>query len=404
VSIVAIAPLAAQFYGDELLVPYFHLVAIAIIVELVPLQIVTMLRREMTFGKIAIINITGSIVTMVTTVGLALAGFSYMSFAWSWLATSAATAALALFYRPHFWMFVPSFSNWKVILKFGVYNGATVSLFRIYEAVPYLILGRVVSPEAAALYNRSLVICQLPNKVFLGGLVSVALPAFSATAREGRSLKQPYLNALSLVTGLQWPALLGLCLLAHPIVGLLFGQQWMGAVPVVQIVSLSLLFSFSFDLNYPVLVSLGAIRDVFFRAVIVAPVAAAVVASAALLGGIHAVALSMLIVVPFHALVSLSFVCRRLELSWSEIPSALAKSAAVALTSSVGPIVTVISAGGFDISLFQAMAAGVFSAIGWGLGLVVTKHPLRDEIVRMWPWIRKAMPWMPSTAFSGKQL
>jgi hypothetical protein len=44
----------------------------------------------------------------------------------------------------------------------------------------------------------------------------------------------------------------------------------------MQIVAMALLFSFTFHLNFPVLIAMGALRDLFIRAVIAWPTSAAI--------------------------------------------------------------------------------------------------------------------------------
>ncbi len=170
------------------------------------------------------------------------------------------------------------------------------------------------------MYSRGLTICQLPDKVFLAGAISVVLPAFSREARQGRNLKGPYLHALGLITALQWPALLVLAVIAYPVVDILLGHQWHAVAPIAQIMAIASLFSFSFELNYPVLVSIGAMRDIFRRALIVCPISAAIITLAAF-HGLQAVALSLLLVIPFQALVSIQFVRRHINIRWARLPA-----------------------------------------------------------------------------------
>ena len=266
------------------------------------------------------------------------------------------------------------------MLAFGRYNGATVLLYKMHESLPYLLLGRMLSLDAAALYSRSLMICQLPDKVFLAGAVSVVLPAFSAEVRQGRSLKQPYLNALGLITAFQWPALATLALLAYPMVDVVLGHQWGAAVPLVQIISLSLFFSFSFELNYPVLVSMGAIRDIFLRALIVCPVSAGLIAGASFIS-LEAVAWSLMFIMPFQAFVGLHFIRRHMAVAWGEIAGSLWRSAIVALITAAGPaLVIMLSGSGFQLPIRIAIVAIVLAGIFWLAALWLTRHPLREEI------------------------
>jgi O-antigen/teichoic acid export membrane protein len=388
--LVSASPLLAAFYGEPNLVPYFRVISACLFLEALSIPITALLRREMSFGKVAAINIAGAFTGATATILLAMAGFSYMSFAWAWLIASTLAAGLAVVLRPHFWMFKPCFRNWREMVSFGGYNGAMVLIFRIFDALPLILLGRLVSPQAAALFSRTLMIGQIPDKLFLGGAIAVVLPAFSAEVRQGRNLARPYLSALSLVTVFQWPALLLLSVLAYPVVDIVLGHQWSEAAPLVQVVAIALLFSFSFELNYPVLVAMGAIRDLFIRALIVFPLSGVILAAAVVFGGLHAAAWCMLVTVPFQACVALSFVRRRLGLRRLDIAAALWKSAVVAMASAAAPLAAVtIADPGFGLSASQAIGVGFLGFGGWAAGVIVTRHPLLAEIVKAFPAFRR---------------
>ncbi|RWB67990.1 oligosaccharide flippase family protein [Mesorhizobium sp.] len=389
--LVAAAPALASSFEEYELVPYLRLVSVCVVVDTVAIQVIALLRREMAFGRVALINVSGAAAAGMTTVALALAGFSYMSFAWAWLASSVVTSLLAVALWPHFWMFKPTFSQWRGMTAFGGYNGAMVLLSKGYEALPPLLLGRLISPGAAALFSRGLTVCQIPDKLILGGAMSVVLPAFSRSLREGSDPKQPYLGALELITCLHWPALLALAALAYPTVDTLLGHQWREAAPLVQIIAVASLFSFSFELNYPVMVAMGSIKDMFLRTLIVVPVSIAVMATAVLSAGLHGAALSLMVIVPFQAFVSLSFVRRRLSIKWREIAFAVRRSAVVAGASMVGSLAVLMANGfSFQLSLIQALFAGALVATGWICGLLVTRHPLLDEMVNALRIFRQA--------------
>lgn len=389
--LLAASPVLASVYAEPNLLPYFRVISACLFLDALVVLVNALLRREMAFGKVAAISITNGATGSVATIALAFAGFSYMSFAWAWLIGSGLAACLALALCPHFWMFKPTLANWRAMISFGGYNGSIAILFRIFDALPLLLLGRLVSPNAAALFSRTLLISQIPDKLLLGGAVAVVLPAFSAEVRRGSDLKRPYLAALSIVTALYWPALLVLSVLAYPVVDIVLGRQWIEAAPLVQVVAIALLFSFSFELNYPVLVAVGAIRDLFIRALIVFPISGILLSMAGVFGGLQAAAWCMLVTVPFQAYVALSFVRRRLGLKLKDIAAELWRSAVVALASAAGPLcVAFLSGTGFALSHGLALAAGVLALGGWGAALVLTRHPLVDEIFKSIPGFRGA--------------
>jgi O-antigen/teichoic acid export membrane protein len=385
------APAIAAFYGEPRLAAYLRVAAGAILLEVIAAPLVALMRRDMAFTRIAVFNIANVGVFTAVTVTLAALGFSHMSFAWGWAAAAGASSALAVCLRPDLWVFKPVLRHWRGMLEFGAYNGLNVFLYRLYETVPTMVLGRVLSLDAAGLYNRALLVCQLPDRVVLGGAAPVILPAFAGEVRAGRNLGPSYVRAVALITALQWPALAVLAVLAHPVVLVLLGGQWLSVVPLVQILALASLFSFTAELNYPVLVSLGKMRDLLLRALIAWPLSALIVAGASRFG-LTAAVLSFFVVVPFQAYVSVYFVRRHVPVPWRELADACGRSAVVALCSAAGPL-TVVAALGFrlDLPVPVALLAGVLAAGGWLAGVWLTQHPLMHELRLAGRFVREGL-------------
>src|SRR6185369_9631987 len=98
-----------------------------------------------------------------------------------------------------------SLAEWRSFVAFGGYHGVNILLYQLYDPLPYLILGRTLSLHSVALYNRGITICQLPNKIVLGGVGTVLLSSYSAEVRSGGNLRASYLRGIEMVTALQWP-------------------------------------------------------------------------------------------------------------------------------------------------------------------------------------------------------
>lgn len=374
------APAIAAFYGEPRLVAYLRVAAVAVLLEAIAAPLVALMRRDMAFTDLAVFNTVGVAVFSGLTVTLAALGFSYMSFAWAWAASAGLASAIAVYLRPALWVFKPVLRHWRGMLQFGAYNGLNVFLYRLYEAIPTMVLGRVLSFDAAGLYNRALLVCQLPDRVVLGGAVPVILPALAAEVRAGSNLGASYVRAISFITAVQWPALVVLAILAHPVVLVLLGGQWLGVVPLVQVMALASLFSFAGELTYPVLVSLGAMRDLLRRALIAWPLSALVIAGASTFG-LMAAALSFFVIVPFQAYVSLAFVRRHVPVPWRALAGVCGRSAVVTGCSAAGPLCVVAALGfRFDMPVPAALLAGALAAAGWLAGVWLTGHPFLHEL------------------------
>lgn len=383
-----IAPWIAQTYGDPVLVPFLRVTAAAMVLELAWQPIYALMQRDMNFNMVAAVNSVQVVSLAIATIVLAALGFSSMSYAWAWLAASVCAGSFALWRCRDFRVFRLTARGWREMLTFGGYYGANQVLYRIYETVPYLFLGRLISMDAVGLYNRAMTICQLPDKMFLSGVMTVSLPAFSAHAREDGAMKEPYLRGISYITALQWPALAVIAILAHPVVHLLLGAQWTAAVPIVQIIAVAWMIGFSAELNYPVLVAVGAIRSIFIRALIAWPASAAIISLGAFFG-LKAMAFSLFFAIALQAYVSIHPLCHHIGLRWSELLGAVRKSAVVTLITAAGPLaVAGLSEHGFALPILHGLAAGVLAGVCWFAALWLTKHPLLPEIFRLLAMVR----------------
>jgi O-antigen/teichoic acid export membrane protein len=267
------------------------------------------------------------------------------------------------------------------LLSFGFYNGTAAVLSRAYDSIPLMLFGRTMGLPSTGVFYRALSICQLPDKMFLAGVLQVALPALSRAAQEGLDLKSAYLRGVQQITALYWPALAMMAILAHPIVDLLLGAQWKAVVPLLQIMAISWMFAFSNELSYGLLVSLGGVRDHLIRSAIIWPVSGALLVGASFWGP-AAAAMALCVAVPFQWLVTFLVVRRRLTITFREMALALRPSAIVTGATAAAPLAAayLLTNGGFEMSLAQAIALAGLSAAGWATAMIALKHPLWDEL------------------------
>jgi O-antigen/teichoic acid export membrane protein len=370
----------AALYGDHGLAAYLVVFALALLPGPIERPIMALFRRDMAFARYAFVNVTIVLVNAAVTVGLALAGFSYHAFAWAALAGALAGAALTLWFRPEFWIFRPHLGAWRQALRSGGSSSLYVLLYQLSDMLPYLVLSRVYKFEGVGFYNRALLVSQTPGKLLLSGLSPVVFPALAAEVRRGGDLKVPFLTGVAYITAVYWPAFALLALLAFPAVEILVGPQWLSIVPLVQIIALAMMSSFSGMLIYPTLMAIGAMRDLVLSALIVVPVSGVITAIAAA-HGLTALALSLVLTYAMQAAVGLAFVRRHLHFGWAEFWAATARSALVTAFAAAPPAAWIAAEGmRFDMPVGEGIALGAAAAAGWLAGLWIARHPFRHEV------------------------
>jgi O-antigen/teichoic acid export membrane protein len=388
-------------YAREDLAVFLLLNCLGLMLEPFHLTIGGLLRRELAFGRVTAINVTIAVVQASTLVGLAWLGFGFLAFGWSWVAAAAIGGVVAIAIRPHLGIFRPGLRHARDAIRFGGYNSAASVLYRLYDSVPLLVLGHVLNVNALGNYFRAVSIAQLPERILLGGLISVTLPAFARNARSGHDLRPSYLRAIELITAVYWPALLIAAILAEPIVRVLLGAQWMEVAPLLRIVAVAWMVTFYSELNYPILVTTGGIRRNLLRALIVYPISSATIITAAFFG-VTAVAWSLFFVLPFQAAVSFFFVCRALQLPFHHILVVLPRSAAATLCAAAGPLAMhLLHDGTTRFALWQVVWAVGLAAPGWLIGLRLVRHPMWAEIVKMVGYARQFLARRRSGHSSG---
>ena len=380
-TLILFAGPAARYYDAPNLDRYLWVSALCYIVNPFAYPIYALMSREMAFGTLAFINVMTTLLNGVAAVVLATFGFSYMSLAWANVISATAGMLLCFHFRPHLLIYRPSLNDWRGVLAFGVYESATAVLSQMSESLYYMIVGRMLNANAVGLSQRTMMVCQFPERVILSSVGVIALPAFSNHARQGRDLKDCYLSAIEHITVVQWPSLILLVLLAHPIVSTLLGRQWMDAVPLVQTVAGALLFYFPIGLTYPIIVAAGGVRHMPWLALIQSIVTITVL-SIAVRHGLQAAASSTFLTVPFNVSLSVLLVRFHVPFRWDELAAAMRKSFTVSVLCAIGPLVIVIGFGcHVDLSMGSAIFVVILSAIGWIGGGWLTRHPLLNELL-----------------------
>ncbi len=101
-------------------------------------------------------------------------------------------------------------------------------------------------------------------------------------------------------------------------------------------------------------------------------------------------ALSLLVTIPFQALVSLVIVRRHVRMTWMEFALSLWKSAAVTICTSVSPAIVAVACYPSDIDMASAIVAATLSAMGWGLAVWFFEHPVLAELSHVTMFMKRA--------------
>lgn len=377
---LALAGPAARFFDTPGLEAYLQVAAACFMLGPFVSPLYALMRREMRFSTIAAINVTTASVNAVAVVGLALAGASYMSFAWANLLSGAVGLLLGLVVRPDFSIYRPSLSEWRAAGNFARFETAASFLLKIREEYPFMVAGRLLGAEAVGLFQRSATLATLPDRVLLAAFGPIALPALAAAQREGRALDAAFLKAATLVTAVSWPALALLALLAYPVVYVLLGARWLDAVPLVGILAFVIALNFTGSLSRTVIIAAGHVRLMWFASLAIVLVALTVSSITGQMGLIS-LAQGLIVVAIVDLCISLWQVRHVTGLSLRNLAAALLPSAVVTLATLLPASLVVWILGGTEHNpVIVGIFAGLAGLFGWWKSLRLVGHPFWTEI------------------------
>jgi O-antigen/teichoic acid export membrane protein len=339
-------------------------------------------RREMEFGKLAICNLGAGAAGTVVSIALAMSNFSYMAPIWGGVAGNVVLTVMLLIWHRDFGAFRPSLLEYRDIIGFGLYSSGVSLINVFYNLAPQLFLAKILDFASVGLYSRAINLTQAFDKLVTQVLNPVIMPAIVAQSKAGADLKGVYLDAIQLLSAVQWPFLIFVAIMARSIILIWLGQNWLEIVPLVRVLCIANLALFAACLSYPVLVAVGRVRDALVSSFISLPPSLLVILFAAFFG-VQAVAASALVTLPFQTAVALYFIGRHLGIGPGDLARTLLKSGVVTATTASGVVgCAALIEIGMVTPFVGLISAFCSAALCWWFGLALTKHPLLHQLYR----------------------
>jgi len=258
VTLVVAKLIVAPVFGAEtadlvaLTTPWFLLGAIVAL----PM---TVLRRRLAFGRLALLAFTQSTVRAGTSVAFAaFAGLGAPALVYGGLAGMAAMVALALAFAP---VPLPRWRGWAVrdLMPYG--GPAMLACFSWagFRNADYAIVGASLGPTQAGYYWRGFQLAVEYQSKLSAVMNQVAFPVLSRSARveEMFAMRRRMVRVLTVVL---FPVLASLVVLAPVVVPLVFGSAWEPAVLPTQILAGAGAATIVIDAVGSVLMAMGRTR------------------------------------------------------------------------------------------------------------------------------------------------
>ncbi len=226
------APLVARFYHDERLVMIMVALSLTFPFTGLTVQQHALLTRQMRFKAIGAIETAALLISLATGISLAWFGFGYWSLVGLQLSSTA--SALVLTWSVSGWR--PNrptrHSDVASLVTFGMHLSAADLIGRLSTRTDSILIGRFFGAEDLGLYSRANVLLARPLAQLFWPVSSVLTPVLARLQSDPARYRETFTRAYDALALLTFP-FTALCLaLAEPLVLVLLGPEWKGAIPL----------------------------------------------------------------------------------------------------------------------------------------------------------------------------
>ena len=229
------APFVGGFYGQVELITILRVMALRLPIAAVNSVQHAYVSRHMMFRKFFFSTLGGTLVSAMVGIILALKGFG----AWALVAqymTNSIVDTLVLFctltWKPK-WEF--SFKRVKILYGFGWKIMISSVLHTVYTQFRQLLVGKIYTSTDLAYMEKGEHFPAIIVNNINASLDSVLFPAMSRCQTDRERLKQVVRHSIKTSSFLMWPLMIGLAVVAEPLVRLLLTEKWLFCVIYLRV-------------------------------------------------------------------------------------------------------------------------------------------------------------------------
>lgn len=229
------APFIADFYDLAVMKPALRVLGIRIIVAAINSIQQAYVSRNMLFKRFFWSTLFGTLLSGIVGVTMAYHGFGVWALVAQYL-TNTCTDTVVLWFtvrwRPELRC---SWKRAKGLLSYGWKLLVSALIDTGYNQLRSLIIGKIYTSEDLAFYNQgdkypSLIVTNINSSIS-----GVLFPAMAKYQNNPEKVKQMTRRSIQVSSYIMWPLMVGLGVIAEPLVRILLTEKWLPCVPFLRI-------------------------------------------------------------------------------------------------------------------------------------------------------------------------
>lgn len=286
------APLIASFYENSMLIPLLRVLSLTLFLGGVNSIQNAVVSRNLEFKKLFYSSLGAVVVSGIVGIGMAYSGYG----TWALIAqqlTNQFIVALILWFtvkwRPHLLL---SIERLKDLFSFGWKLLVSALINMLYTNAQSLFIAKIYNPAMLGYFNRGQQFPSIIVSNINGSIQSVMFPALSLKQDNVQRVKEMVRRAIVTSAFFVFPMMVGLAVIAEPLVKILLTDKWLPCVPFLQISCAAYALLPIHTANLQAINALGR-SDIFLKLEIIKNVVSFAILGISLFYGIYAIAAGM---------------------------------------------------------------------------------------------------------------
>ncbi|MEH7308644.1 teichuronic acid biosynthesis protein TuaB [Neobacillus drentensis] len=260
------SPLIAMYFQRSELIELIRLLAVMFLIAPVGQQCQYLLQKDLRFNLLGAIEAGTTMISFLTMIILIFTISPIYAYVISQVVMNSLKGLLYLICYQKKWRpsFVFDLSECKEYMAFGAFQLASRLVNRIGSNLDVILIGRFMGAEALGIYNLAYQIVTIPVLKINPIITRVAFPVFSKSHQDHVLLTDGFLHMTKLLSLVSFPILMGLTAVSNVFIITIFGQKWLDAVPVLQIMALVGILRVLMNPNGSVILAKGKANIAFY--------------------------------------------------------------------------------------------------------------------------------------------
>lgn len=225
----------AAFYRIQLLEPILKVQGTILILNALSIVQQNILRKQLYFKKLAIINVTSAIISLIIAIIFAYRGYGV----WSLVAQQ---LSLAFFNTLFLWVnsrWIPlltfSWDSFRELFKFGSYILLSQLFSTTSNEIQGLLVGRTFNPATMGLYNQAYRLEGSIATTASSIIDQVTYPVLSSIQDDRKKLIDVLKRFNQIPAFVCAPLMMIMIVIAEQLITILYSEKWIACVPYFQI-------------------------------------------------------------------------------------------------------------------------------------------------------------------------